>query len=770
MTNSTSGSVPSQAELILRAVTESMPDIVFVKDLQGKYILANEAAASWLHTTVEAMMGKDDQTIFSPQIAQQIQADDQRVLRSGQSVTYEEDVVQSGQVRSLLTTKFVWRDTDGQPLGVAGIARDITERKQAHIALSRSEQKLRQVINSLNSYVGVVTPDGILSEVNQLALDTAGLKAEEVLGLPFEETYWWAHAPQVQVQLRAAIQQALQGKTVRYDAQVRVAENQLITIDFSLTPVFNEAGGVEYLVSSGVDITERMQTASALHHSEALNQAILFALPDLIIRMRIDGTYLDVKAGNFPLTQASANMVGENIRDVLSPAVADRRMVATAKALETGEMQRYEFQLEIDGHTRWREVRIVPLGVDEVLVNIRDFSDLRQAEAALSRALYEEQAARQEAEQANQVKDEFLAVLSHELRTPLNPILGWATLLKRGVLSEEKIEVAAETIERNAKLQTQLIDDLLDIARMLRGKLDLAVKPVDLKVTVTQALETVRLAAQSKSLQIETQLEDGLVVQGDPTRLQQIVWNLLSNAVKFTPPQGRITIRLIALGNQACLRVSDTGIGIQPKFLPYVYERFRQEDSTLTRQFGGLGLGLAIVRQLSELHGGTASVESLGENLGATFTVQLPLMRHHAPGEKSTFEGCLVGNLAQIKVLIVDDEPDSRTVIAEILAENQAAVTQAASALECLQQLNQSVPDLLICDIGIPELNGYELIRRVRQQPTQQGRALKAIALTAYAGPDYEQQAIAAGFQAYLAKPVEVDQLMITIFSLLCDS
>lgn len=502
MTNSISGSAPSQAELILRAVTESMPDIVFVKDFQGRYILANEAAASWLHTTVEAMMGKDDQAIFPPQIAQQIQADDQRVLHSGQSVTYEEDIVQSGQVRSLLTTKFIWRDAGGQPLGVAGICRDITERKQA---------------------------------------------------------------------------------------------------------------------------------TTALRHSEALNQAILFALPDLIIRMRADGTYLDVKAGNFPLTQASAEMVGENVRDILSPAVADRRMAAAAKALETGEMQRYEFQLEIDEHTRWRAVRIVPLGGGEVLVNIRDFSDLRQAEAALSRALYEEQAARQEAERANQVKDEFLAVLSHELRTPLNPILGWATLLRRGALSAEKIEMAAETIERNAKLQTQLIDDLLDIARMLRGKLDLAVKPVDLKVTVTQALETVRLAAQSKSLQIETQLVDGLMVQGDPTRLQQIDWNLLSNAVKFTPAQGQITIRLTAIGDQACLQVSDTGVGIQPKFLPYVYERFRQEDSTLTRQFGGLGLGLAIVRQLSELHGGTVGVESLGENQGATFTVQLPLMKLSCP-------------------------------------------------------------------------------------------------------------------------------------------
>ena len=770
MTHSTSASAPSHAELILRAVTESMPDIVFVKDLQGKYILANEAAASWLHTTVEAMVGQDDQALFSPEVARQIRADDQRVLHSGQSVSYEEEIIQAGEVRSLLTTKFVWRDDSGQALGIAGISRDITESKQAEHALRRSEQKLRQVINSLNSYVGVVTPDGILTEVNQLALDAADLKPEAVLGLPFEETYWWAHSPGIQAELRAAMQQALQGKTIRYDTQVRVANNQLIIIDFSLTPVFNDAGKVEYLVPSGVDITERMETANALRHSEALNQAILSALPDLIIRMRADGTYLDVKAGNFSLSQPSAEMIGKNIRDILSLPVAEQRLAAAARAIATGEMQRYEFQLEIADKPCRHEVRIVPLGLKEVLVSIRDFSDLHQAEAALSKALQEEQTARQAAEHASQVKDEFLAVLSHELRTPLNPILGWATLLRRGKLSPEKIEMAAETIERNAKLQTQLIDDLLDIARMLRGKLDLEAEPVDLQVVVTQALETVQLAAQSKALQIETALQTGVRVKGDSTRLQQIVWNLLSNAVKFTPAQGRITVRLAAIDDQACIQVSDTGVGIQPKFLPYVFERFRQADGTLTRQFGGLGLGLAIVRQLSELHGGTVSVESPGENQGTVFTLRLPLMRGAAVAPVDPFATCQTGSLAQLKVLIVDDDPDSRLIVTEILADKQATVIQASSGLECLQQLDWSIPDLLICDIGMPDLDGYELIRQIRQRPAEQGGEIQAIALTAYASPEHEKQAIAAGFQTHLAKPVEVDPLLSAIVSLVCRS
>ncbi len=639
MTYSTPGSAPAQAELILRAVTESMPDIVFVKNLQGKYILVNEAAASWLHTTVETIVGQDDEALFSVEIARQIQADDQRILRSGQPVSYEEEIIQSGETRSLLTTKFVWRDDNGHPLGIAGISRDITERKQAECALRRSE---------------------------------------------------------------------------------------------------------------------------------ALNQAILFALPDLIIRMHADGTYLDVKAGIFPLTLVSPEMIGENIRDILSPSVAEQQLAAAAKAIATGEMQRYEFQIEIADTLCWREVRIVPLGLNEVLVSIRDSSDLRQAEAALSRALQEEQTARQAAEHASQVKDEFLAVLSHELRTPLNPILGWATLLRRGKLTPAKIEIAAETIERNAKLQTQLIDDLLDIARMLRGKLELEAEPVDLEVVVIQALETVRLAAQSKSLQVETALQAGVRVQGDPSRLQQIVWNLLSNAVKFTAMQGKITVRLSAVGDQACIQVSDTGVGIQPKFLPYVFERFRQADGTLTRQFGGLGLGLAIVRQLSELHGGTVSVESPGENQGTVFTVWLPLIRGAAVAQADLFAACQTSSLAQLKVLIVDDDADSRLIVTEILADKQATVTQAKSGLECLQQLDRSVPDLLICDIGMPDLDGYELIGRIRQRPAQQGGEIKAIALTAYASPEHEKQAIAAGFQAHLAKPVEVDQLLAAIVALVC--
>ncbi len=753
----------SQAELILQAMVDSVPDIFFAKDSQGRYVLINEAAASWLNLPIDQILGQTDEALFPIETAQRIREADRLVLQGTLPSTYEEEIVQGEQVRSLFTTKIVWRNSEGKPQGIIGICRDTTDQKRTAQALQRSEQKLRQVINSLDHYVGVVSLDGILTEVNQKALQSSHLQLEDVIGLPLENTYWWSHSSEVQARLRAAMQRAFQGETVRYDEQVRIATDQLITMAISVIPVFGEAGQVEYLVSSGMDITERLQTADALQQSEVINQAILSALPDLIVRMDAAGNYLDVKAGNFPLARLSEAKVGENVRDVLPPAAAEKRLAMVERALNTRTLQRTEFTTEVDGRTCWRELRMVPLSDREVIMSVRDFTKLHSARAALAEALHKEQVARKEAERANQIKDEFLTVVSHELRTPLNPILGWASLLRRGTLTEEKIAKAVETIERNARLQTQLIDDLLDIARMLRGNVKLQAYPINLKSTITQALETVQLAAQAKFLHIETQLADGLQVRGDAVRLQQIVWNLLSNAVKFTPAQGSVFVRLFTDGHQACIEIRDTGVGIRSEFLPYVFDRFRQENSSLTRQFGGLGLGLAIVRQLSELHGGTVSVTSAGENTGTTFTVCLPLIESPSTIDSVLAEDTLFDSFAGVRILVVDDSADSRDILTTILEEKQASVISVASGIECLQQLNDEVPDLLICDIGLPEMNGYQLMEAIRQRTAEQGGQVKAIALTAYAGEQYEQQAIAAGFQAYLAKPIEMASLIDTL-------
>ncbi len=394
----------------------------------------------------------------------------------------------------------------------------------------------------------------------------------------------------------------------------------------------------------------------------------------------------------------------------------------------------------------------------------------RQYEETVEQLKRSEERFRQQAKElaeANQLRDEFLAVLSHELRTPLNPILGWVQLLRKGNLDGAQTNYALETIERNAKLQTQLIEDLLDISRILRGKLSLTKAAVDLVQTIEAALETVRLAAEAKQIQLETHLATrGQMIFGDAGRLQQVIWNLLSNAVKFTPEGGRVEIHLSYPGSKAEITVKDTGNGISSEFLPYVFEYFRQADSSITRSFGGLGLGLAIARQITELHGGTIEVASPGEGQGATFTVTLPLMTTAAETAEQLVPTNTLSGLQGVKVLAVDDERDNLELITFILEEAGATVTAVTSAQEALRVLPQFQPDVLVSDIGMPEMNGYTLVQQAQAYLSKSGEIIPAIALTAYAGETNQQQAFAAGFQVHLSKPVEPIELVATIAAL----
>ncbi|MBD3884545.1 GAF domain-containing protein [Phormidium tenue FACHB-886] len=396
-----------------------------------------------------------------------------------------------------------------------------------------------------------------------------------------------------------------------------------------------------------------------------------------------------------------------------------------------------------------------------------DLIEQRQIIAEREQLLAREQTARAEADRANRIKDEFLAVLSHELRSPLNPILGWSKLLLQGRLDTVKTATALTTIERNAQLQVQLIDDLLDISRILRGKLSLTVMPVDLSTVIAEALETVRLASEAKSIQIHTMVSPGVgIVMGDAGRLQQVMWNLLSNAVKFTPHKGQITITLASDKTHAQIQVSDTGKGIRTDFLPYVFEHFRQEDGATTRKFGGLGLGLAIVRQIVELHGGTVVVDSPGEGQGAAFTARIPLAPCAYVLPENELPTSLTGDLSAIRILVVDDDAGSRELVAFVLEQAGAIVTTAASGVEALEAFSQSVPNLIVSDIGMPEVDGYMLLRQIRNLPLEQGGQIPAIALTAYAGELDQKQALAAGFQRHLAKPIAPEAVVAIVTEL----
>jgi signal transduction histidine kinase/ActR/RegA family two-component response regulator len=394
-----------------------------------------------------------------------------------------------------------------------------------------------------------------------------------------------------------------------------------------------------------------------------------------------------------------------------------------------------------------------------------EITERQQIEEERNRLLAREQSARAEAEQANRIKDEFLAVLSHELRTPMGPILGWSKLLQSGKLDPVKSRVALATIERNAKLQVQLIADLLDVSKILSGKLSLDITSVDLNTVVTAALETVHLAADAKTLQVQTLLPaTASMVMGDGVRLQQVVWNLLSNAIKFMPIGGKIEISLAQVNAQAQIQVKDTGKGISANFLPFVFDHFRQEDGTTTRQFGGLGLGLAISRQIVELHGGRIWVESLGENQGTTFTVELPLLHTSnliEDGADTALTSLDRLPLANLRVLVVDDELDSREIVAFVLEEAGAVVIAVESPIAALRSLQSMQFDILLSDIGMPEMDGYAFIQQVRQLHV--GKDILAIALTAYVGEGNQQQAILAGFQTHISKPVDPADLVATV-------
>jgi signal transduction histidine kinase/ActR/RegA family two-component response regulator len=517
---------------------------------------------------------------------------------------------------------------------------------------------------------------------------------------------------------------------------------------------------------------ERARAEAALRRSEARFRTLISASSNMLYRMNADWSEMyELQGGN--LIAEAAEPKRDWMESYIHPDDQPRVLAAIREAIAHKRFFEVEHRVrQVDGTVGWTYSRAVPLlnsagNIIEWFGEARDISDRKQAQAEQEQLLASEQAAREAADRTNRIKDEFLAVLSHELRTPLSPILGWSRLLQQGTLEADRAATALKTIERNAQLQVQLIDDLLDISRILRGKLSLNIETVDLCTVILEALETVRLAAEAKSIHLDTHLAPGVgIVNGDAGRLQQVVWNLLSNAVKFTPSGGQVKIAIAVDRQSAQVQVSDNGKGINAEFLPYVFEHFRQEDGATTRRFGGLGLGLAIVRQIVELHGGTVAAESAGEGAGASFRVKIPLVQ--APVWPSP-EPPLgeTGDLQGRRILVVDDETDSRELLAFVLEQAGAMVTSVASGQAALSALAQSVPDVIVSDIGMPELDGYMLMRQIRSLSAAQGGEILAIALTAYAGELDQQQALAAGFQQHLTKPLDANRVIATIAKLL---
>ncbi|MEH2297464.1 hybrid sensor histidine kinase/response regulator [Nostoc sp.] len=466
------------------------------------------------------------------------------------------------------------------------------------------------------------------------------------------------------------------------------------------------------------------------------------------------------------------------------PEDRERAVISWSDYIREGSDYSEEFRFQTThGSIRWVQVRSSPMlsGQGELLGyvgTLEDITERKQAEEVRAQVI-REQTARAEAEAANRMKDEFLAVLSHELRTPLTSMLGWSKILRSKKLDEKATSRALEAIERNAISQMQLIEDILDVSRIIRGQLRLNVAAVNLITVMEAALEAVRPLAEPKDIKLNTVLDTSVEsVYGDPARLQQVVWNLLTNAIKFTPKGGRVEVNLSVVcgeGQQtthkyAQIKVMDTGIGISSEFLPKVFERFRQADSTTTRSHNGLGLGLAIVRHLVELHKGTIFAESLGTGEGATFTVRLPLLQDNRVSRENREEiSFLVASmpLTGLRVLVVDDEADTRNFLSFMFEEYGAIAIAVASVDEALAVVEQAKPDILISDIGMSEQDGYTLIRKLRSLEPEKGGGIPAIALTAYTREEDRLETLRAGFQQHLSKPIDPTKLIAMVANVL---
>ena len=639
-----------ESEERFQRLVELSPDAIAVH-AEGVVLFINAAGARLLGAASPA-------EIVGNSIAELIHPDYHALIRD------RIGKISRGERPPPLEVKFVRRDGtevygelasaplvyQGRP-AVQAVVRDLTRRKQSEQAMSESERRFRLIFNQQFQFMAILSPTGVLLDVNELPLRVSDLTREQVVGRLFWETPWWEGLPEMRAGWPARLAWAARSDAPVFSEDMYQAADGTRVAYASITAVKDSEGQVEFFIVQASDITER---------------------------------------------------------------------------------KRFE----------------------------------EERERLLS-----------ESQEANRLKDEFLATVSHELRTPLTAILGWTHLMRRGQVEGEGAARALETIERNARSQAQLIDDLLDVSRIVTGKLRLDLVPLDPNSFIDPALEAVRPAAESKDVRLQKMIDTGkTTVMGDPGRLQQVVWNLLSNAVKFTPTGGRVQVRLERVNSRVEIAVSDTGAGIAPEFLPHVFERFRQADQRTTRRHGGLGLGLAIVRHLVELHGGDVRADSPGEGQGATFTVSLPVApvhlrvpaeeRAHPPTPDALPEHECPERLDGLRLLVVDDERDAREMLAVGLGHCGAEVVTASSVGEALEAIRVGKFDVLVSDIGMPGEDGYELIRRLRVLPPEDGGRTPAVALTAYARTEDRLRSMRAGFEMHVSKPVELTELIVVIANL----
>jgi PAS domain S-box-containing protein len=760
----------------LAKIVDSSDDAIVSKNLDG-------VIQSW-NTAAERMFGFTAREAVGQSIRMIIPADRQHEedyvlgqIRAGHAVRHFETIRQrkdGSLIPISLTVSPIYDDT-GTVIGASKIARDISDRKTADLTARR----LAAVVESSDDAIVSKNLDSIILSWNRAAERMFGFTAEEALGKSVRMIIP-ADLQQEEDEVLARIRA---GKTVdHYETRRLRKDGTEILISLTVSPITDDQGHVVGASKIARDITERSRLENEVRKQAHVNEQLSRAgaevassldegrIVDRVVELGTDltgatvGTYAAAFAGDLPIRVEdtrrdgghehagplrAVHPGGPEIRSYLAVPVRSVEGTVVGGLFfghpEPGRFTAHHEQLAI-GMAAWAAV---------ALENARLYIDAREAD---------------------RLKDEFLAVLSHELRTPLNAILGYARLLRGGVLGGEKMNAGIEALERNATALTQIVEDVLDISRIVSGKIRLDVQSVDLGQVARDAIATLRPALDAKGIRLQTIIDPRVApVSGDPDRLQQVVWNLLSNATKFTPRGGRVQVRVERVNSHVEIIVSDTGAGIRRDFLPFVFDRFRQADSGTTRKTGGLGLGLAIVRQLVELHGGTVQASSEGEGMGATFRVRLPTMIVHRepapeprthPRAQAAAPTLLLSDLSGIRIVAIDDDVDALGLVRVVFESAGAEVHSFPSAADALDRLAAIKPQVLVVDLGMPTMDGFEFIRRVRQLPEPAVARLPAAALTAFARSEDRVKALNAGFEMHLAKPVDPAELVAAVSAL----
>jgi PAS domain S-box-containing protein len=660
-------------------------------------------------------------------------------------------------------------DEPGRLISVLSLVLDVTVATRIEEALRKSEAQYRLLFESNPHPMWVYDLDSLrFLAVNEAAVRSYGYARNEFLGMTIKEI-----RPNEEVDLLCDyLNSDDPDQPIIQEWRHRKKDGDIINVDITSNRL--DFGGRRAELVLANDITQRKQAEKALRESEDRYRDLVDNSHELICTHDLDGRVISVNPwASRVLGYPQESLVGLNIRDGLLPEYRSRFDDYLETVKTEGSARGVMKVRAANGEIRlWEYYNTLRTkGVETPIVRgmAHDVTERRQA-------LAREKEARLDAEAANRVKDEFLSTLSHELRTPLTAIMGWSNLLLDGGVAPDKEQQALETIARNANSQGKLINDLLEVSRIITGKLRLDFGPCELQPVIEAAAESIRPTAEAKGVVLTVEFDSpGRVVFGDCERLQQVVWNLLSNAVKFTSAGGTVHVSLQRINSHVEIAIADSGIGIREDFLPYVFERFRQADGSTTRAFGGLGLGLAIVRHLVELHGGVASADSRGEGLGATFTVRLPLMvsldhpvdlRQRVGPSPTVARADLSTSLLGLRVLVVDDEFDARDLVTTMLVGCGCTVNAVDTAKEALEYVQSWRPNVLIADIGMPLEDGYWLIEKVRALAVEQGGTTPALALTAYARTEDKIKALTSGYQVHLAKPVDRSELAAVIAKL----